>query len=157
MKYEIKNSIMMRICMVITAACILIFLYIVYEKYGMNGWISNEAAVAARRVNIVQADADRTEKLPDSPVVSAHTAVLIEGVSGRILYEKSKDIQMYPASTTKIMTALLAVDSAEDAEIKETAESETEEFLAKRVRAADEAVGAEGSSIYLKKDEFYYV
>ena len=153
MKYEIKNSIMMRICMVITAACILIFLYIVYEKYGMNGWISNEAAVAARRVNIVQADADRTEKLPDSPVVSAHTAVLIEGVSGRILYEKSKDIQMYPASTTKIMTALLAVESAEDAEIKETAESETEEFLAKRVRAADEAVGAEGSSIYLKKDE----
>ncbi len=153
MKYEIKNSIMMRICMVITAACILIFLYIVYEKYGMNGWISNEAAVAARRVNVVQADADRTEKLPDSPVVSAHTAVLIEGVSGRILYEKSKDIQMYPASTTKIMTALLAIESAEDAEIKETAESETEEFLAKRVRAADEAVGAEGSSIYLKKDE----
>ena len=57
------------------------------------------------------------------------------------------------ASTTKIMTALLAVESAEDAEIVETPESETEEFLKRKVRVADEAVGAEGSSIYLKKGE----
>ena len=51
------------------------------------------------------------------------------------------------------MTALLAVESAEDADIEGTPESETEGFLKKKVRVPDEAIGAEGSSIYLKKGE----
>jgi serine-type D-Ala-D-Ala carboxypeptidase (penicillin-binding protein 5/6) len=42
------------------------------------------------------------------PQVSAPTAILIDSETGRVLYEKNADTKMYPASTTKVMTALLA-------------------------------------------------
>lgn len=37
-------------------------------------------------------------------------AILIDRKSGDILYQKNKDQKMYPASTTKIMTAILALE-----------------------------------------------
>lgn len=42
------------------------------------------------------------------PQVSAPAAILIDSESGRVLYEKNADAKMYPASTTKVMTGLLA-------------------------------------------------
>jgi D-alanyl-D-alanine carboxypeptidase (penicillin-binding protein 5/6) len=42
------------------------------------------------------------------PQVSAPAAILIDSESGRVLYEKNADVKMYPASTTKVMTGLLA-------------------------------------------------
>ena len=44
-----------------------------------------------------------------APSVSAEGAVLIDGSSGQVLYEKNSDRKLYPASTTKIMTALVAL------------------------------------------------
>ncbi|HCC34391.1 MAG TPA: D-alanyl-D-alanine carboxypeptidase, partial [Ruminococcaceae bacterium] len=43
--------------------------------------------------------------------ISAASAVLIEPVTGRVLFEKNKDERRSMASTTKIMTALLAAES----------------------------------------------
>jgi serine-type D-Ala-D-Ala carboxypeptidase (penicillin-binding protein 5/6) len=42
------------------------------------------------------------------PQVAAPSAILIDSESGRVLYEKNADAKMYPASTTKVMTGLLA-------------------------------------------------
>lgn len=42
--------------------------------------------------------------------VAAPSAILIDAESGRVLYEKNADEKHYPASTTKIMTAILAVE-----------------------------------------------
>lgn len=42
--------------------------------------------------------------------IVGESAVLIEQKTGKILYEKNKDQKMYPASTTKIMTGLLALE-----------------------------------------------
>lgn len=131
----------------LTLSAVLIFVY-------TAGMRDGSAAVTGRRVQAVEAAADTSEKLPPEPVVSAQSAVLIESTSGRILFDKNKDERLYPASTTKIMTALLAVERAEDEEILDTPVSETEEYLKKKIKVADEAVGAEGSSIYLKKGEF---
>ncbi|HBM80062.1 MAG TPA: D-alanyl-D-alanine carboxypeptidase [Clostridiaceae bacterium] len=44
------------------------------------------------------------------PPVVADGAVLVDADSGQILYEKNKDTKFYPASTTKIMTALLVLE-----------------------------------------------
>jgi D-alanyl-D-alanine carboxypeptidase len=44
------------------------------------------------------------------PPVVADSALLIDTSSGRVLYEKNKDTVYYPASTTKIMTALLVLE-----------------------------------------------
>lgn len=49
---------------------------------------------------------------PTGPVVSAESAILIEAETGTILYEKNIHKHQYPASTTKILTALLAYENS---------------------------------------------
>lgn len=48
---------------------------------------------------------------PTGPVVSAQAAILMEADSGTILYAKNIHEQLYPASTTKILTCLLAAEN----------------------------------------------
>lgn len=73
-----------------------------------------------------------------APDVSAKSAVLIEAESGRVLYQKNAFIRLPMASTTKIMTAIVAIEKGD---------------LGKTVTVAKEAVGVEGSSIYLVPNE----
>ncbi len=49
---------------------------------------------------------------PEPPGINAPSAILIEASTGSILYEKDAKRAMYPASTTKIMTALLAIENS---------------------------------------------
>ncbi|NLY52367.1 MAG: D-alanyl-D-alanine carboxypeptidase [Firmicutes bacterium] len=51
--------------------------------------------------------------LPDytkGPSISATSAILLEGTTGTVLYAKNEHIRRPPASTTKILTALLALE-----------------------------------------------
>ncbi len=64
--------------------------------------------------------------------------IAMELESGEILHAKNIDAKLPMASTTKIMTALIV---AEDCDLSEV------------ITVPDSAVGVEGSSIYLKKDE----
>lgn len=73
-----------------------------------------------------------------APETSAQSAIVIELKTGRVLYEKNANQKAYPASTTKIMTALLAVESGD---------------LDRKVRISKNASGIEGSSIYLTVGE----
>lgn len=70
--------------------------------------------------------------------VSAESAVLIEASTGKILFEKNARTRMSMASTTKIMTALVALEAFS---------------LDTLVEIPSDAVGIEGSSIYLKAGE----
>lgn len=47
------------------------------------------------------------------PEVSARTACLIDGNTGAVLYDKESTERMNPASTTKVMTALVVLENAE--------------------------------------------
>ncbi len=49
--------------------------------------------------------------------VSAVSAVLIEGSTGEILYEKDKDKELVPASITKIMTLTLIFEALDSKKI----------------------------------------
>lgn len=69
---------------------------------------------------------------------SAESAIVMEVQTGRILYAKNINTKRPMASTTKIMTALVAMENRD---------------LESIVRVPDEAVGVEGSSIYLRNDE----
>lgn len=71
--------------------------------------------------------------------ISAHSACLIEAESGKVLYGKNEQKQMPMASTTKIMTAIVALESGIP--------------LDTRIKVPSEAVGVEGSSIYLDHGE----
>ena len=44
--------------------------------------------------------------------ITADAAILIEASTGRVIYQKNADEHMYPASTTKMMTAILALERA---------------------------------------------
>ena len=53
----------------------------------------------------------------EAPAVSAASVVLMDGDSGRVLYEKDSHTRRLIASTTKLMTALVAVESTPDLEL----------------------------------------
>ncbi|MEX2105088.1 MAG: D-alanyl-D-alanine carboxypeptidase family protein, partial [Bacilli bacterium] len=42
--------------------------------------------------------------------VNGETAILIDGATGKILFEKNSDRLMYPASITKILTGIVAIE-----------------------------------------------
>ncbi len=73
-----------------------------------------------------------------SPSVSASAAVLIEATGGRVLLDVNAHTRLPMASTTKIMTALVALEHAD---------------VAQTVTVSEKAVGIEGSSVYLKAGE----
>lgn len=51
---------------------------------------------------------------PQAPEIAEETGVLMEAATGQILFDKSMDEIRYPASTTKIMTALLILENVKD-------------------------------------------
>ena len=52
----------------------------------------------------------------EEPEISSPHAVLIDAASGRVFYEKDADAKAYPASLTKVMTVLVAVEAVERGE-----------------------------------------
>ena len=50
--------------------------------------------------------------------IKARTAILQDFLSGEILYEKEPDRSIYPASMTKIMTAIIAFDLIKSGDLK---------------------------------------
>lgn len=50
----------------------------------------------------------------EPPEIIAPAAILIDADTGVVLYEKNADERHYPASITKVMTALLAIEFAKD-------------------------------------------
>ena len=55
-------------------------------------------------------DAQAAEYWPDNVSVSSGAAIVVEMETGKVLYEKNADETYYPASITKIMTAMLALE-----------------------------------------------
>ena len=52
------------------------------------------------------------------PKINAPTAILMDHNSGKILFERDADHQIYPASMTKIMTAIVVFDLLKEDKIK---------------------------------------
>ena len=45
-----------------------------------------------------------------TPQINARTAIVVDYHSDEVLYELDADMQIYPASMTKIMTTIIAFD-----------------------------------------------
>ena len=85
---------------------------------------------------VIPAYANETTSFP--PSLSAQSALLMEAESGSIVYEKNAHTRLPMASTTKMMTALVALDLAAPDTV---------------IAVDGRAVGIEGSSIYLCEGE----
>lgn len=77
---------------------------------------------------------------PEPPYVTADAAVLLDAVTGRVLYEKNARQERDPASTTKVMTALLALEMGNPDDV---------------VTVSPWAAGTEGSTMHLKPGDRY--
>lgn len=51
-------------------------------------------------------------KWPNGPSVHAESAIVMEASTGLVLYEKNVNVKHYPASITKVMTVLLALENS---------------------------------------------
>lgn len=71
---------------------------------------------------------------------NSESAVLIEASTGKILFEKEKDKKMAPASMTKIMTMLLAMEAIENGKLN----LEDEVLISKRAQSMG------GTQIYVE-------
>ncbi len=74
---------------------------------------------------------------------SASSMALFDGDTGELVYSKNCDARREPASTTKICTALTVLNNFETLDLP--------------VAIPDEAVGIEGSSLYLQRGEMLTV
>lgn len=75
--------------------------------------------------------------------ISAKAAVLIEGDTGEIIYEKNKDTELVPASITKIMTLTLIFDAIDQGKIS----------LEDEVSVSEYAASMGGSQVFLEPQE----
>lgn len=74
--------------------------------------------------------------------ISGDSAILVDYTTGKILYEKNMHKKIYPASTTKILTALLALENLP---------------LDKVIKVPEDFEYVDGSSLYLEPGEEFTV
>ena len=79
--------------------------------------------------------------------IRAKSAVLIDGNSGKVLYEKDKYKHLPPASVTKVMTLLLIMEGCESGKIN----------LDDKVIISERAAGMGGSQMYMEPGEQHTV
>ncbi|MFN2744199.1 D-alanyl-D-alanine carboxypeptidase family protein [Bacillus sp. z60-18] len=72
------------------------------------------------------------------PRIQSVSAILIDAKSGQVIYEKNGGKKMYPASITKIATAIYAIEKGN---------------LKDRVKVSKRAADTEGTSVYLEEGE----
>lgn len=93
-KTLLKLLLMIALC----ATCILQMPLISYAAVGIG-------------VKTEKTDYITAKNWPKAPEIGAQGAVLIDATTGQVLYAKNADTAFYPASITKIMTSLLALEN----------------------------------------------
>lgn len=89
-------------------------------------------------VNTIFTDQTFGHSNTSSPTIISESAIVIDAKTGKVLYEKESHTNMYPASLTKIATAIYAIEKGN---IDET------------VTVSKEARNIGGSKVYLEEGE----
>lgn len=76
------------------------------------------------------------------PNISSEGVYLMDAKTGQVLYEKNSDVQYMPASTTKIMTAIIALEKCK---------------LTDEVTIGENPPKADGSSMGIEQNEIYTI
>ncbi len=75
---------------------------------GLTSFAASKTELALEANRAMPIQSNEVANWPTGPVVGAESAILIELETGAILYAKNIHMQEYPASTTKILTTLMA-------------------------------------------------
>src|SRR5688572_4594362 len=75
---------------------------------------ARSAPVAKPSVESARVNAKEFHLLAEGELpLKAEGAIVLDGATGKALYEKNADAPYFPASTTKIMTALLVIEAGD--------------------------------------------
>lgn len=88
------------------------FLYIVISCILL---LSNTTTVFASEIdstNDTTNEVQTTSEWPQAPSVTAESAIIMDASTGLVLYEKNSTQAKYPASITKILTTLIAIENS---------------------------------------------
>ena len=84
---------------------------------GLNAYaapVTTEDYLAeAEERKLLPIESNQIENWPAGPAIGAQSAILLEANTGVILYAKNIDERLYPASTTKLMTCLIAAEKCQ--------------------------------------------
>lgn len=90
---------------------VLAVLLCLQNSLSVHATVDYSAEAEARKSLPVQTN--QIENWPDGPAIGAEGAILMEASTGTILYAKNIDEKLFPASTTKILTALIAAENSD--------------------------------------------
>ena len=100
----------------LSAGCLLFFLSSCLNVSAVSPLTGTvEERLAAQQAMAVESN--EVENWPEGPIVSAESAILMDAGTGAILYSKNIHEKEYPASTTKILTTLIATEQSSMDEI----------------------------------------
>ena len=79
-------------------------------------WLAGSSQIyaAVDTAAVFELTSNTWENWPQAPDIQGDTAVVMDMDTGTVLYDKGMDAQRYPASITKIMTALLILENCSD-------------------------------------------
>lgn len=125
--------------------CLCLFMGILYQQGILYGEVCAARAETARKDEnaIAQTLTDADAVLE----VVAPSAILMEASTGQVIYEKSADVELSPASITKIMTLVLIFDAIESGKIS----------LSDEVTVSAHAQSMGGSQVFLAEGEIQTV
>ena len=89
-----------------TAVICVFLLFLSQESTVLADNLTAEERLESQRAMPVASN--QVPNWPAGPIVGAESAILMEAETGTILYEKNIHQKEYPASTTKILTSLIA-------------------------------------------------
>ena len=85
-------------------------------------WHAEQEAIREGWFNVIP-ESNEIPGWPQGPLVQAHSAIVMEVNSGAVLYAKNAHEVMYPASVTKLLTLLIALQNSEFADRVEFTEA----------------------------------
>lgn len=103
-KYIIKR-------IVAILCCILIMFSNVRSVYAVDTKPTEEQAQDALRRKSLTVESNEFKDWPNGPAIGAQSAVVMDVNTGTLLYSKNPHDELYPASTTKLLTALLVIEN----------------------------------------------
>lgn len=108
--------------------------------------IGSSAAEESVDSEEIKSEKPKTDSQGRPILGEGETGILIEASSGQVLFEHDSDKRMYPASTTKVMTALIAVEAISAGEVSTDEQIEiTSQML--------DGLDPDGSNMALKEGE----
>lgn len=109
---KICKCILSRVLTKLVVGFLLASLLLTETVMAVNTVPTEEQAAAAEERKKMRVESNEIEGWPEGPLLGAESAVLMEADTGAILYEKNIHARLYPASTTKLMTGLLALENS---------------------------------------------